>query len=110
MTTPELSPNFADDAGAQAVQRLFLACRHEGGGTRPIANFLVSLHNSRYATVDAYQLCRRLDDEHFLDVLAALRWFRDAPFRCDLQDIFVDGPRVLSDLMERFGLQCASKC
>jgi hypothetical protein len=85
MTSLRLKPDFADDIGALAVQRLIEACRHEGGGTRPIADFLVSLHNARYATVDAYQLCRRVDDEHFYDVLAVLRWFRDAPFRCDLQ-------------------------
>lgn len=104
MTTLELSANFVDDAGAQAIRRLFEACRHEGGGTRPIADFLVSLHNSRYARVDAYELSRRLDDEHFLDVITALQWFRDAPFRCDLHDIFVDGRRDVLDLMERFDL------
>jgi hypothetical protein len=103
MNTPALSADFVDDVGAQAVRRLFAACRHEGGGTRPIAEFLVSLHNSRWAKVDAYELCRRLDDDHFLDVLHVLRWFRDAPFRCDLQDVFVDGPKVLSNLMEHFG-------
>ncbi|WP_092003197.1 DUF7673 family protein [Paraburkholderia lycopersici] len=104
MFSLELSSDFADDIGAHAVQRLLEVCRHEGGGTRPIADFLVSLHNSSYATVDAYQLCRRLDDEHFLDVVTVLRWFRDAPYRCDLQDIFVDGPRIMADLMERFDL------
>lgn len=104
MNTPTLSPDFVDDTGARAAQRLFAACRHEGGGTRPIAELLVSLHNSRYANVDAYQLCHRLDDDHFLDVVTVLRWFRDAPFRCDMQDIFVDGSGVLADLMERFGL------
>jgi hypothetical protein len=104
MNTSALSADFVDDPGAQAAQRLFAACRHDGGGTRPIAELLVSLHNSRYGRGDAYELCRRLDDDHFDDVLQVLRWFRDAPFRCDLQDVFVDGPAVLSDLMRRFGL------
>lgn len=104
MNTPILAPAFVDDEGAQAAQRLLEACRHEGGGTRPIADFLVSLHNSRFARVDAYELSRRLDDDHFVDVLQVLRWFRDAPFRCDLHDVFVDGSRVMLDLMERFEL------
>ncbi|WP_429535040.1 DUF7673 family protein [Paraburkholderia sp. WC7.3d] len=81
LNTSELSADFIDDLGAQAAQRLFAVCRHDGGGTRPIAELLVSLHNSRHARVDAYALCRRLDDDHFDDVLQALRWFRDAPFR-----------------------------
>lgn len=104
--TPPLSQQFANADGAQAAWRLFEACRHRGGSTRPIAEFLVSLYNARYACPDAYLLCRRIDDEHFIDVLTVMSWFREAqPGGFDLHDIFgAAGPAVMLGLMERFDI------
>jgi len=104
--TPPLCETFADVPGAQAAWRLFEACRHQGGSTRPIAAFLVSLHNAEFACPDAYLLCRRIDDAHFDDVIAVMRWFRQGqPRGFDLYYIFGSaGPAPVLDLMERFGM------
>ena len=104
--TPPLCETFADVPGAQAAWRLFEACRHDGGGTRPIAAFLVNLYDARYAFPDAYLLCRRIDDGHFDDVIAVMAWFRKGePGRFAFHDIFGPaGDAVMLDVMERFGM------
>jgi hypothetical protein len=108
--TPPLAPEFSDAPGAQAAWRLFEACRHCGGSTVPIASFLTSLYNAHYARPDAYLLCRRIDDNHFDDVMAVMRWFREArPGGFDLHYIFGStGDAVMNDLMDRFGYWPAS--
>lgn len=79
MNVPALLPEFVQDSGAQAAHRLFSACaaRHDAS-VLPVAEFLVSLYDSRYARLDTYMLCRRISGEHFDDVLTVMKWFRDA--------------------------------
>jgi hypothetical protein len=105
MKTPNLSPQFADELGAQAAWRLFNVARYDDAEAEIIAHFLVSLHNNRFAAPDLYLLCRNIDDEQFRDVITVMGWFRDAPGRCDLQEIFGNGrERVMADLISRTGL------
>lgn len=105
MKTPQLSPRFADEPGAQAAQRLFDLTRYDDGEAEIIAHFLVNLHNAQFAAPDLYLLCRNTEDTSFRDVIGVMEWFRDAPGRCDLQDIFgSEGERVIADLMSRIGL------
>ncbi|MDR5812058.1 hypothetical protein QCE62_00460 [Caballeronia sp. LZ033] len=101
---PALSPDFSADDGAQAARRLFEICRrHVEFGTRPIAAFLLSLHNASIACPDMYLLSRWIDDDHFEDVMTVVRWFRDMPGRRDLIDIFEgDGKRLIAALMQDF--------
>ena len=105
MEIAKLVPPYVNEPGPQAVARLVEMCiRHHGGGTIPIADFLISLYNAEYARPDAYLLCRRIDDEHFADVLTAMVWFRDAPGRMDIHRIFGnEGDRLMNRLMECFG-------
>lgn len=105
MEIAKLVPPYAGQPGPEAVARLVALCiRHQGGGTVPIADFLISLYNADYARPDAYLLCRRIDDNHFADVLTAMIWFRDAPGRIDLHCIFgKEGDRLMNCLMESFG-------
>jgi len=104
--TPSLCKQFANVPGAQAAWRLFEACRHMGGSTYPIVDFLVSLYNAEYARPDAYLLCRRISDEHFDDVITVMLWFREArPSGFDLHHIFGSaGTAVMMELMERFSI------
>lgn len=89
--------------------RLFTLCfRHQSGGTRPIAEFLLSLYNANYARPDMYLLCRRIDDDHFEDVLSVMGWFRNVQGRSDIHNIFGnDGELLITELMDRFGLDCS---
>lgn len=92
------------EAGVAALNRLILLCNlHQGGSTTPIAQFLVSLYNAEYAKVDAYLLCRRLDDEHFEDVISVMRMFRAAPGQPDLQRLAQDGEKRIHRIMDEFG-------
>lgn len=102
---PTLSPDFSTDPGAQAARRLFEICaRFAEFSTRPVAAFLLSLHNARIACPDMYLLSRYIDDGQFEDVMTVMRWFRDLPGRRDLIDIFEgDGERPIAALMEDFG-------
>jgi hypothetical protein len=103
--TPELSPRFAGDFGALAAKRLFDVCRYLERETEIVARFLLSLHDNRFANPDLYLLCRNIDDEYFNDVMAVMRWFRDAPDMCELQEIFgAEGEAVMENLTSRFGL------
>ena len=106
MKIPDVLPSYADHAGAQAAARLFALCfRHQSGGTRPIAEFLVSLYNADYARPDMYLLCRRIDDNHFEAVVSVMGWFRDLHGGNDIHAIFgVDGEPLMTELMDRFGL------
>lgn len=107
MKVPNLLPLYADQAGAQAAARLFAMCmRHQGGGTEPLAEFLISLYNSTYSRPNMYLLCRRVDDNHFEDVISVMTWFRDVAGLIDIHTIFGDdeGELVMRELMERFGL------
>jgi len=110
MKIPDVLPLYADHAGAQAVVRLLALCfRHQSGGTQPIAEFLVSLYNATYARPDMYLLCRRIDDDHFSDVLSVMGWFRDLQGRSDIQNIFGNaGDVLMTKLMDRFGLGSSS--
>lgn len=91
--------------GVIALRRLVSLCqRHCGGSTVPIAEFIVSLYNAEYAKPDAYLLCRRIDAEHFEDVLTVMRWFRVAASKGDVHTYLVDGERVMLQLMKRFRL------
>ncbi|WP_168795274.1 DUF7673 family protein [Paraburkholderia aromaticivorans] len=112
MKTPELSPRFSDKPGAQAAWRLFEVCRCASGGTKPIAAFLTSMYNNCYAQPDAYLLCRRIDDEHFDDVLTVMTWFREQETGFfDIHEIFgPTGATVMEDLMSRFGFWDAEPC
>ncbi|WP_168795271.1 hypothetical protein [Paraburkholderia aromaticivorans] len=102
--TPPLAPEFPNAPGAQAAWRLFEACQHIGS-TYPIASFLTSLYNAHYARPDAFLLCRRIGDDEFDDVMAVMKWFREArPGGFDLHYIFGStGDAVMFDLMDRFG-------
>ena len=108
MKIPDILPSYADHAGAQAAARLFALCfRHQSGGTQPIAEFLISLYNANYVRPDMYLLCRRIDDDHFEDVLSVMAWFRDLQGRGDIHDIFgTHGEPLMKELMDRFGLDC----
>jgi hypothetical protein len=110
MKIPNVLPLYADHAGAQAVVRLLALCfRHQSGGTRPIAEFLVSLYNANYARPDMYLLCRQIDDDHFDDVLLVMGWFRDLQGRSDIHVIFGNaGDVLMRELMDRFGLGCSA--
>jgi hypothetical protein len=105
MEIAKLVPPYTGQPGPEAVARLVEMCiRHQGGGTIPIADFIISLYNAAYARPDAYLLCRRIDDGHFADVLTAMVWFRDAPGRVDVHSIFgKEGSRLMKLLMESFG-------
>ena len=107
MENAKLVPPYADQPGPQAVARLLELCIwHQGGGTVPIADFLISLYNADYARPDTYLLCRRIDDDHFTDVINVMMWFRDAPGRMDVHRIFgKDGDRLMKLLMDSFGRQ-----
>ena len=106
MKIPAILSSYADHTGVQAAVRLFALCfRHQSGGTRPVAEFLISLYNANYARPDMYLLCRRIDDEHFADVLSVMGWFRDLQGRGDIHDIFGNyGEALMKELMNRFGL------
>lgn len=105
MNIPELSPLFADQPGAHAARRLFEMTRCDERASEVIAHFLVSLHNNQFAAPDLYLLCRSLDDDLFDDAIDVMTWFRDAPGRCDLKEIFgSEGESAIGELMARFGL------
>jgi len=105
MEIAKLVPPYSGQPGPEAVARLVEICiRHQGGGTVPIADFIISLYNADYARPDTYLLCRRIDDNHFADVLSVMTWFRDAPGRIDLHRIFgKEGSRLMRLLMDSFG-------
>lgn len=100
-----LEPQFVGQRGPEAGLRLMeIALSHCGGGTRPIAQLLLSLFDAEIARVDGYALCRRIDDEYFEDVLVLMRWFRTALGAMDFHRIF--GPRggeLMRELARRHG-------
>ena len=102
---PPLRERFGADTGAQAAHRLFDICwRHAGGSTSPIAEFLVSLYNSRYAAGDPAWLCKWTDDATFDDIIATMRWIR-VNSQYEIHHVFTgDGGEVMLALMQRFGL------
>ncbi|AOJ81820.1 hypothetical protein WS86_15185 [Burkholderia savannae] len=77
MKVPELLPEYANVSGAKAAHRLFVACAERSESSIfPVAEFLVSLYDSRFAQLDTYMLCRRVTGEYFEDVLTVMMWFR----------------------------------
>lgn len=92
------------NAGEQALARLVEAClSHRGHSTSPIAQLIVHLYNSEYTQVDIGHLCRRVDCEHFIDVLTVLAWYRGAEHPGFLHTYLEDGQRKIHALMSRFG-------
>lgn len=106
MQLPSLSHNDEHQPGAQAAHRLFSICfQHVGGSTQPIAEFLVGLYNAEYARPDPYQLCRRISDQDFSDILSVLNWFRAEKRHQNIHSIFgSQGSQVMRELMHRFGI------
>jgi len=91
--------------GEQALARLVEACQnHRGHSTSPIAQLIVHLYNSEYTQVDLGHLCRRVDREHFIDVLAVLAWYRGADRPGFIHEYLDDGERRIHALMSRFGI------
>lgn len=91
--------------GVQALRRLVDTClRHQGGSTLPLAQLIVHLYNSEYTSPDMALLCRRVDREHFFDVLTVLAWYRGADRPGFLHTYLDDGERKIWTLMTRFGI------
>jgi hypothetical protein len=109
MEIPDLIPPYCHEPGAVAAHALFKACREVDTYNRPIAEFLVNLHDVGLPRPDARQLCRWTDPETFENVLVVMRWFRGWHGPSNklprLVDMFgSDGERVMSELMTRFGI------
>ncbi len=91
--------------GEQALMRLVEAClSHRGHSTFPIAQLIVHLYNSDYTQVDIGHLCRRVDREHFSDVLTVLAWYRGADRPGFVHTYLEDGERKIHALMARCGI------
>lgn len=110
---PAVLPSLQTSVGVQAAHRLFSQCwKHQGHSTEPIAQFLLSLHNLNIAKTsgfDGFDLCRRIDDVAFEDVLTVMHWFRGRHHSGsddihDLYEIFGPvGELVMVSLRWRFG-------
>lgn len=78
--------------GVDALHRIYYAClRHQGAGTKPLLEFLLSLHNAEMARPDIYMLCRRVDDAAFEDIINVMRWFRSGVHAFRLPDGTITG-------------------
>ena len=92
----ELKPEWQDQAEAAALLRLMKLCfRHHGGSTVPIMYFLCSLWNGYDYKPDMQLLCKRIDPEHFEDVLTVMRLMRRTG---ETHDFFVNGDEVMLEL------------
>lgn len=79
MTNFSTSHTNIDTQGEQikALHRLVYLClRHQGGGTFPIIDFLLGMYNGYVWSPDMQLLSRRIDDDHFEDVIKVMWLYR----------------------------------
>lgn len=81
----------------KALQRLVALClRHQGGGTFPIIDFLMGMHNGHLWRPDVQLLSGRIDDNDFEDVIQVMRLYR-ASGR-EPHTFFTDGEKLFREL------------
>lgn len=73
----ELHLEWETSTGALAIQTLAEFCVwHQGGGTYPLIDFLLSLYDGETWKPNMRLVCCRVDDEHFELVLKAMKFTR----------------------------------
>jgi hypothetical protein len=95
----QLKPEYANDPTALAAKRILETCnRHQGGSTRPLNEFLLSLYNGGRWAPDMQLLCYRIDSDMFQDVIEVMRGY--AKDGRELQEYFLDGNRLFEGIAE----------
>ena len=80
--------------GIEALKRLLNAVQRHDFGThsvKPIYEFLAGLYNDDYAP-SMWQLCTRVSDEHFQDVLSTMKLIRTS--KKEPHEFFKDGSNI----------------
>lgn len=81
----------------EALGRLVSLClSHRGGGTYPIIDFLMSMYDGEYYRPDMQLLSRRIDAQHFEDVLSVMRLYRATGM--EPHTFFTDGQALFERL------------
>lgn len=99
MSNFSTSHTYIDTQGEQikALHRLVNLClRHQGGGTFPIIDFLMGMYNGHVWCPDMQLLNRRIDDNHFEDVLQVMRLYRSTGR--EPQTFFDNGEELFREL------------
>lgn len=92
-----LKPEYKDNAFALAVKRLLDKCNsHQGGGTWPINDFLLSLYNGAVWAPDLQLLCARIDQTDFEDVIFVMQGY--AKRAIELHTYFVSGSKLFESI------------
>lgn len=94
-----LSENRKKELGEQveALERLVSLCLgHRGGGTYPVIDFLMSMYDGECYRPDMQLLSRRIDAQHFEDVLKVMRLYRATGK--EPHTFFVDGQALFERL------------